>query len=172
MGIDCLALMLTASPNKQKTENFIIKELGIQPDARGAKKTREDILFEEILARVSQNALPFISSEDLVEFKPQQPQQTAPTPSTNFMQYKQNSVVKQEEVAQLDMTEQAVPKPGPSSNMKTADPALKNQLMQQNTIKTPSMVFMENKRKIEEDPSSQPPGQKKLTNLGNQQMSF
>lgn len=56
--------------------------------------------------------------------------------------------------------------------MKTADPALKNQLMQQNTIKTPSMVFMENKRKIEEDPSAQPPGQKKLTNLGNQQMSF
>jgi len=29
MGVDCLALMMVLSPNKQKTENQIIKELGI-----------------------------------------------------------------------------------------------------------------------------------------------
>lgn len=41
MGIDCLALMLEFSPNKQKTESLIIKELGIQASVN-AKKTRED----------------------------------------------------------------------------------------------------------------------------------
>ena len=41
MGIDCLALMLELSPNKQKTESLIIKELGIQAIGN-AKKTRED----------------------------------------------------------------------------------------------------------------------------------
>jgi hypothetical protein len=29
MGVDCLALMISSSPNKQKTESQIIKELGI-----------------------------------------------------------------------------------------------------------------------------------------------
>jgi len=42
------------------------------------------------------------------------------------------------------------PKNGPLSNMKTADHALKNQLVHHNTIKTPSMVFLENKRREEE----------------------
>lgn len=34
--------------------------------------------------------------------------------------------------------------------MKTADHVLKNQLVHHNTIKTPSMVFLENKRREEE----------------------
>jgi len=52
MGVDCLALMMVASHNKQKTESLIMKELGVQSDSR-AKKAREDQLFENILSRVA-----------------------------------------------------------------------------------------------------------------------
>jgi hypothetical protein len=65
--------------------------------------------------------------------------------------------------APSEALEISVTKLGPSSNMKSADPALKNQLMHQNTLKTPSMVFLENKRKIGEETQQNPqPNSKKL----------
>lgn len=70
MGVDCLGLMMVSSPNKQKTESLIIKELGIQAEFRGIKKTREDQIFESILERISQNALPTLLPNDAIEFKP------------------------------------------------------------------------------------------------------
>ena len=53
MGVDCLALMMVTSPNKQKTEGLVMKELGIQAEFRGIKKTREDQIFDSILERIT-----------------------------------------------------------------------------------------------------------------------
>lgn len=69
MGIDCLALILASSPNKQKTESLVIKELGIQNNSKGLKKTREDQLYEQVLERISNGGLPELNDDDEVEFK-------------------------------------------------------------------------------------------------------
>lgn len=87
MGIDCLALLMVTSPNKNKTEALIMKELEIEGKAT-QKKGREELLFESILSRVQQNALPELTKEGIIVFKPmQEPPQTS-APSANFIQYK------------------------------------------------------------------------------------
>lgn len=65
---------------------------------RSVKKTREDTLFESVIERAAQSALPSITSDNVVEFKPLTPQQI--TPSTNFMQHKQNTINREAEPAQ------------------------------------------------------------------------
>jgi hypothetical protein len=87
MGIDCLALLMVTSPNKNKTEALIMKELEIEGRVT-QKKGREELLFESILSRVQQNALPELTKEGIIVFKPmQEPSQTS-APSANFIQYK------------------------------------------------------------------------------------
>ena len=47
MGIDTLALIIATSPNKAKTENLVMKELGVQLDqVKSLSKTKDNQVFK------------------------------------------------------------------------------------------------------------------------------
>ena len=47
MGIDSLALIVATSPNKAKTENLVMKELGVQLDqVKSLSKTKDNQIFK------------------------------------------------------------------------------------------------------------------------------
>lgn len=67
MGVDCLALAISKSPNRAKTEEIIKKELGLE---RLTIKNKESILYEMMEEQVKENRLPFINRVNEVEFLP------------------------------------------------------------------------------------------------------
>ena len=47
MGIDALALIVASSPNRVKTENLVMKELGVQLDqVKSLSKTKDNQVFK------------------------------------------------------------------------------------------------------------------------------
>lgn len=68
MVIDCLALCLEISPNRPKTEQIMMRELGIKSDMNPAD--REYSLINQIKERQNKDYLPSLQIDGTIEFKP------------------------------------------------------------------------------------------------------
>ena len=65
MGMDTLALMIARSPQRNKTEQLVMKELGVasndQKSQFGHATTKDNQIYAQILQRIQAQALPFIN---------------------------------------------------------------------------------------------------------------
>ena len=73
MAVDCLALCLDISPNRNKTEQLMMREFGIGMDFSQDKDrliTKDFQLISQIKERQNPDCLPTMQIDGSIEFKP------------------------------------------------------------------------------------------------------
>jgi hypothetical protein len=69
MAVDCLALSLDVSQNKQKTDKLIKVELGIQPSEAEFQNNRNSMIYKQIKDRQNPDFLPMMQIDGTIEFR-------------------------------------------------------------------------------------------------------